>query len=458
MRTLSATLVSLVLIAAAVRAQGGERLLTEAADVLDQETCQKVADRCMQRIEAYTRMKYRRPVRVRIQPRAVWQARLKQQGFGGNMARTGLAFYNLIANNVTVVPWVIGGYMMKSPTKKSREEWIHTLEPILIHELTHAIQNQNFYVVLGGARQASLKSSGLTEEELDISTVEFLVAEGTAELVSARTSSPQGRANMVRHIDREVGSPTFYMNRYKPNGKEPYRILLSSFGYQDGMDLLHHLTLKAGPRGIRAVLYRLPPRVLFFQPDILGEVDLDDPPEPDSILGFLATEKTGGEDVFLAVNPGSGRFFLEARPGPMRQRAAGCLIGFATEVGEEDGPYGHGRYSFFVADPDKPGGWSKEQALSLKALYPSGVKEHDAPLPLAKGVKARVIRMEADDKSLYVRAETNGLVVLAHETKPSSNLEERVLMALRVLYIKRPTPNLYAQATARARAKLKLKD
>jgi hypothetical protein len=55
-----------------------------------------------------------------------------------------------------------------------------------------------------------------------------------------------------------------------------------------------------------------------------------------------------------------------------------------------------------------------------------------------------------DDKSLYVRAETSGLVILAHESKPTPNLEERALIALRALYLRKPKPKLYETAKAKA--------
>ena len=48
----------------------------------------------------------------------------------------------------------------------------------------------------------------------------------------------------------------------------------------------------------------------------------------------------------------------------------------------------------------------------------------------------------------------NGLVVLARETKPTKNLADRVVRALRVLYIRRPTPKLYAQLMEQAKMKI----
>jgi len=442
------TLLALLLTAPLLRAQDdGERI--PAGEALDQATCQRLVEEMMPRIEAYTRLKYRRKVPVLVEPKTMWQARLKQEGFGGMTARSGLAFYNIIANNVTVVPWVIGGYLDGTPDLQTKRTWLDRLEPILLHEMTHAIHYQNFYVVLGGARMASLQASGQTEEQIDESTVEFLTSEGTAELVALRCATNPGY--MDRHPNRELRSPNALMQRYVPDGNQPYRVKLSQFGYQDGMDIMHHLTLKAGPRGVRAVLYRRPPRVLFFQPDILAQVDLDDPPEPDSILGFLAPEILDGLELYRAVNPGDNRFFDTAADNV---QAPGCLYGFHASCGSPDGPHGQGRYAFFVADPDSPGTWSKEQADSLKMLAPSGVKESTKPLPMAKGVQVKLLRVDAEDGSAYLRGEADGLVVLAHETKPTPTLEERVLLALRALYIKRPTPHLYDEAVKQARKRL----
>ena len=69
------------------------------------------------------------------------------------------------------------------------------------------------------------------------------------------------------------------------------------------------------------------------------------------------------------------------------------------------------------------------------------------------GVKANVIKMKLDG-TLYMYAEAGGLVVIAHETKPTRNLQERVLLALRYLYIRKPKAGLYTAATAAARKKL----
>ncbi len=423
-----------------------------AGDALNAETCAKIRDTVMPRIEAFTRMKFRRSVPIQIQPKKTWEAALQQGGFGGHMARHGLAFYSPGENRVTVVPWTIGGYpppgQKGEPRKRSVEEWISELEPVLIHELTHAIHHQNFYSEVR-FDAVSMQVGGLSEEELDNSTVDFLLGEGFPELVSVRTT--EFRTQVLR-TPSQLDSPLRYMKTYQPNNKEPYRILLSNSGYVDGLNMCHHLQLVAGSRGVRACLYRPPPRLLLFQPELLKTVDLEDPPDPDSIFGFLSPEVLKGHDVRLAVNPGSSRLFDGAYEGGVRE--PGCLIGYVAEVGGSGDPNGECRYAFFVADPDAPGEWSGAQAASLKAMNPAGAAEKEAPLPKAENVKAKVVTVKMDDGSLYVRAETSGLVVLAHESKPTSNLEQRVLLALRALYICKPKPKLYGEAKAKAVAEL----
>ena len=63
--------------------------------------------------------------------------------------------------------------------------------------------------------------------------------------------------------------------------------------------------------------------------------------------------------------------------------------------------------------------------------------------------------IERDDGSRYVRAETGGLVVLAFENKPTPTLEERTVLALSSLYIRRPSPKIYDKALIEARKKIK---
>lgn len=111
-------------------------------------------------------------------------------------------------------------------------------------------------------------------------------------------------------------------------------------------------------------------------------------------------------------------------------------------------------YSFFVADPDDPKGWSQAQAESLKGLEPNKTRVKQVALPLMKGVKAEVIEVRIPSGALLLRAEAGGMVVMARETKPTKNLEKRVILALRSLQIRKPTPNLYAEALAKARKQI----
>jgi hypothetical protein len=135
-------------------------------------------------------------------------------------------------------------------------------------------------------------------------------------------------------------------------------------------------------------------------------------------------------------------------------RAEGCLIGYVADVGAPNDPQGESRYAFFVANPDAPGDWSAAQASSLKAMNPAGAAEKDVTLPLTDGVKAKLITVKMDDGGTYVRAEASGLVVLAHESKPTPILEDRMIQALRALYICKPKLKLYDEALAKAAAAL----
>jgi len=437
----------------AVAQDGPDNRMLTAGQALDRKTCQEEARKVRDRIQAWTRIKYRRPVPVLVQSRGVWEKRIKLPGVAGHNARSGLAFYDIINNTITIVPWVIGQYARKKePPKKWKEEWLNQLESILIHELMHALHHQNFYVVLGGARRASLRTGGLSAAEKDISTVEFLTAEGTAELVAVRTATSGARPHLTRRPQVELDSPQRYWNRYQPDDKRPFRVILSNTGYQDGLDILNRLDRKAGPRAIRGLLYRQPPREIFFQPEILAKLKLDDPPDPDSILEFLSPAGVKFGEVYLAVNPGADRNFANAMPGGRRARAKGCLIGYTAATGDEDEADGRSSYSLFVADPDNPGTWSKDQADALKALEPSAAKTKKLALPLIKGApSAEIISVKRGDGSLWMRGEVAGLVIMARETKPTSNLEARVVRALSALYIKRPTAKLYESVFAEAK-------
>ena len=77
-----------------------ERLLT-AGEALDKATCQQVSDSVRARIEKWTRLKYRRSVPVDILSQQHWRRMLQAGGVAGNNARRGLAFYNIISNQIT---------------------------------------------------------------------------------------------------------------------------------------------------------------------------------------------------------------------------------------------------------------------------------------------------------------------------------------------------------------------
>jgi len=391
-----------------------EQMMT-AGQALDRETCVRVADGVKDRIEKYMRLKYRRPVPVLVEPKESWERRLQQGGIGGHNARRGLAMYNIITNRIIVVPWVMGRYppLGPKPARLFKDEWVNRLESILIHELMHALHHQNFYVVLGGARQASVKVSGLTPEEKDISTVEFLTAEGTAELVAVRTATEGARPHLQRRPARELDIPQRYWDRFQPDGRQPFRVILSSFGYQYGLDILNRLARRSGPRAIRGLLYRQPPRELFFNPDLMAEkVDFDDPPDPDSIFAFLSPDGVKFGELHLAVWPGKNRVFSNALPGRGRNRSPGCLIGYWAASGDESGPMpGRANYAMFVADPDAPGTWSVEQAQSMRESDSGKVKEKKVALPMTDGVKADIIRVERPDGAVELRC---GSVSLTH--------------------------------------------
>jgi hypothetical protein len=317
----------------------------------------------------------------------------------------------------------------------------------MIHELTHAIHRQNFFSE-GRDAAATVQVGAIPDDVLDRATVDFLLGEGFPELVASRTTD--FKSHMDRSPAPHLDGVRHYMKTYKTNDKDVYRVTLFQHGYVDGLNLCHHVQLGSGARGVRACLYRPPPRVLLFQPELLKTIDLEDPPDPDSIFGFLSPAALGGQDVRLAVNPGTGRLFEGAYEGG--GKVEGCLIGYVAEVGAAGDPQGESRYAFFVADPDSPGSWSSEQASSLKNMNPDGAAEKQAQLPKADNVSVKVLSVKMEDGSLYVRAETGGLVVLAHESKPTANLEERVLRALRVLYIAKPKAKLYEEAKAKAMA------
>ena len=418
----------------------------KAGDAFDKELCDKMRDEVVPRIEKYTRMKFRRRVPMKIEPKGVWENKIKASGYSGSTAKHAAAYYMPGLDYVTVVPWVIGGYESGKPIEKTKRQWVEELEPVMIHELTHAIHHQNFFT-WGRFLAASMRADGLSEEELDLCTVDFLIGEGVPELVALRTtefvSSMYRRPNQPASVQR-------LMSRYRPDGKQAYRLKLWAYGYSDGLDLMAAIAMKSGPRGIRAILYRPPPRVLLFQPKILATVELDDPPEPDSPFQILSVGKLKGTETLRATFPGRSRYFRNAAA---HRRTPGCLIGYVATVGSPTGPNGEARYAIFIADPDRASPWVGEQAQSLREIRPSGVTESRLLVPMRKGVKATVIRVKIDG-GRYVYAEAGGLVVIAHETKPTRNLQHRVLLALSYLHIRKPKADLYTAATAAAKKKL----
>ncbi|MDH3592477.1 MAG: hypothetical protein OER88_11390 [Planctomycetota bacterium] len=430
---------------AAAQDDGGPEMT--AGDALDLELCRRIRDQVLPLIEVHTRMKYRRPIPVRIEPLNVWKMKVKQKGFAGQSGKHALAYYRPGLNDITIVPWVIGRYTPDGKTKqrKTRQSWIADLEPTMIHELTHGIHHQNFFSE-GRLYAASLRPK-LSENDLDRSTVAFLLGEGVPELVALRTTKFLFR---MHRTPRPLDGLRHYIGKYVPAGKDPYRMKLMENGYVDGLNLSAAIEKNSGMRGIRAVLYRPPPRHVLFDPEILATVDLEDPPDPDSVFGFLSPEVLRGGGIRLAVNPGHDRFFHGAyRTG---RRVDGCLLGYVAELGDSDEPGGRSRYAFYVSDPDAPASWRKDQAVSLMAKNATGAKEKTVALPFSKGAKATMHIVKAD--GLWVRGEAGGMVVVAHETKPTQFLERRVLMALTVLHKNRPKKDLYKAAKAKALAKL----
>lgn len=449
-RPMRSSILALLLLGTLARAQeappeGAEEPKFTAGDWMTVENCDALKHEVMPLIEADTRMAFRRPVPLEILPRAAWEAMKQQEGFGGHAATHMAAYYTPGRNVVTMVPWNFEGPAGGPKLERTAAEWRRTIEATLIHELVHAIHHQNFHSERA-VFMASLKAAGLTEDEIDRSTVDFLQGEGFAELVALHTSrAPEG---VGRQPTRETDSPATYMRRYLPDtdGKTAFRIKLFNHGYQDGLTLMHHLRLQGGMRAVRAALYRPPPRVLLFQPAILGKLDLDDPPEPDVILGMMHPGPLSAEGIFLAMNPGRGRFFAAAVAGRNRD----CLLGYTAKSGK--GANDGGEYAFFIANPDRTCEWIEEQANSLRELNASDAKESRVPLPVMKDVTARLLTVATKDGESYVFAETAGLVVLMRETKRTPLAEERALAALAALHIKRPKPKLYDEAYKEALA------
>ena len=412
-------------------------------------------DEVMRSIEELTRIRFRQPVEVRILSRMEWEQRVESEGFMGATADRTSAYYSPGVNVITFQPWIFSW-------KATAEDWRTRSRQTMIHELTHALHHQNFYTE-GGDYRASLRTAGLTEDQIDNSTVDFLVAEGFAELVSYSLSlrrvkrATRARAPTRADVDFRLGRKperrpqplADYMKRYRPTGEDAYRLLLFDHGYQDGLTCLYHLMLSGGMRSVRSVLYRIPHRMLLFSPDLLAGTDLDDPPEPDPIFEFLHPGPLDPEGILLATNPGPGRFFRSAIHG----KARGCLLGYTARATQ--GEYAGSEYAFFVADPDAPGDWADQQLDSLRKLATGRgrIRERKHVLPLSRRTRVTITTVPVGE-GLYVHARHEGIVVLVRERKRTRSVEQRVLAALRALIIKRPTPGVFREARAKAEARL----
>jgi len=68
------------------------------------------------------------------------------------------------------------------------------------------------------------------------------------------------------------------------------------------------------------------------------------------------------------------------------------------------------------------------------------------------------VTVKAEDGSVYIRGDSGGLVVLAHESKPTKRMEKRVLSALTYLELNRPQKSIYAKAMIEAAKRLRTED
>ena len=91
---------------------------------------------------------------------------------------------------------------------------------------------------------------------------------------------------------------------------------------------------------------------------------------------------------------------LEKTAAYWRQQAEGCLLGYVAEADGPDG--GMYRYAIFIADPDDPGHWSEDQANGLKNLEGGTASEKTVPLPLTRGVKAKVLTVKGAAGGRYI--------------------------------------------------------
>ncbi|MEE8107006.1 MAG: hypothetical protein V3T86_15835 [Planctomycetota bacterium] len=419
-------------------------------------------------IEDFTRMRFRRPVPLLIMPYRTFEAQQANTGMGGWAANHASAYYSPSSNTVTFIPW---GRKFPMP----EQFWEDNTRATMVHEMTHAIHYHNFFTE-GRNHRAGAKIRGLTDAEIDGSVVDSILTEGFAELVEynvsqlredreARKARPKREPltqlrKFRRNPERSPANPLTYMKRYVPDedAKNPFRMKILSYCYQDGLTLMYHLMLHGGMRAVRSVLYRRPARILLFQPEILATADLDDPPEPDAILGFLHTGPMDDEGILLATNPGSHRFFR----GAMRGHARGCLTGYFAKA-----PAGHptnGHYSFFVANPEAKNAWIQEQRDSLMKLHTGKkLKPKTVTLPMTARkdkLKATLLTVTTPAETI-VYAEISGLIVMAKQITPKRDarnlvkrLEERVLLALRALYVKIPRTGVFDAARKTANAEL----
>ena len=453
---------SFVLLVGVVYAQEKEPRpeLISSGDWITLENCQRLRDEAIEEIEEFTRIKYRRPVPINIMSSHEYSARQADSGFSGWIGRHAAAYYSPGENRITVIPWGKGG---PAPA----EFWEVTTRRTMIHEMAHALHHQNFWTA-GPHHLAASKVSGLTEEEIDAATVDNLLNEGFAELVEygismqrarrqrkARgTLPPEIAARFGRTPAPRLEKPLGYMKRYvpDPDSKEPYRIKLLSHVYRDGLTLMYHLMLQGGMRAVRSVLYRSPHRLLLFQPSVLASADLSDPPEPDAIFGLLHPGPLSNEGIRLATRPGPHRYFDGATQGHDRS----CLLGYVARA--TGGPFDGSQYAFFIADPDNPGTWARDQLETLEKQAKRKIRSKRLKLPLSKS--RATLTIVPQHSQTYIHGEIPGVVVLVKIVKDKitssdiKRLQERVVYALRALQIKKPRAFVFKDVMKKARVEV----
>ena len=411
--------VFLLLLAPALAGEDDEAV--PVGDAITLELCDQVRDALVPRIEEQLRLRFHRTVPMRVQPLALWRNRARGLVVA-SVAPYGSAFYDSSTDTVTIVPWVIGGDPNGPRVeRKTRAAWRADLEPVAADVLTRALLHRN--LPFDARRWHATLETDLAPDEAERCAADFLVTEGVVRYLVHRTC-PGAAAPREERAD-----PAALLRAYRPGGKEPYRIKLIVDGGRDGLDLAHRLALGSGMRGLRGVLYRPPPLALLVRPELLASVDFDEPPDPHSIFAFLAPDAK--VKVHLAMDPLRADFF-----GSSNERREGCLVGYAAAAGSS-------RYAFWVSDPDDPGTWREEQAAALRGG--AGEREVDMRGGATVEVLIRAIPLEG---AAVVRGDAGGLVVLAREATPAANLEQRVVTALRALWLKKPKPALYAEALA----------